>query len=39
MTMISRGMEISIDGGVEDMVRGLSPGSFYFILVIMRSLL
>ena len=42
MTMISRGVEISIAGGEGEMVRVLSLGPFFFLffflLVIMRSL-
>ena len=38
MTMISRGVEISIAGGVVAMVRVLSLGCFFFFFVIMRSL-
>ena len=40
MTMISRGVEISIAGGVVAMVRVLSLGRFFFFFffVIMRSL-
>ena len=37
MTMISRGVEISIAGGGGEMVRGPSLGCFFFF-VIMRSL-
>jgi len=40
VAMISRGVEISIAGGVGAMVRGLSLGQFIFFIffVIMRSL-
>jgi len=41
VTMISRGVEISIAGGGGEMVRGLSLGHFFFFFfffVIMRSL-
>ena len=39
VTMISRGVEISITGGVVAMVRGLSLGLFFiFFFVIMRYL-
>ena len=41
MTMISRGVEISIAGRGREMVRGLSLGHlffFFFFFVIMRSL-
>ena len=40
VTMISRGVEISIAGGGGEMVRGLSLGhfSFFFFFVIIRSL-
>ena len=40
MTMISRGVEISIAGGGGEMVRVLSLGYFFFFFffVIMRSL-
>jgi len=42
VTMISRGVEISIAGGGGEMVRGLSLGRFFFLLffffVIIRSL-
>src|ERR1700712_1350377 len=30
LTIISRGVEISIAGGVEEMVRGLSKSAFFF---------
>jgi len=32
VTMISRGVEISIAGGVGEMVRGLSLGRHFFLL-------
>ena len=38
MTMISRGVEISIAGGGGEKVRVLSLGRFSFFFVIMRSL-
>jgi len=33
VTMISRGVEISIAGGGGEMVRGLSLGLFFFLFV------
>jgi len=38
VTMISRGVEISIAGGGGEMVRVLSLSRFFFFFVIMRSL-
>jgi len=37
--MISRGVEISIAGGVVAMVRVLSLGHFFFFLFVIKSLL